>query len=408
VIDPLDLVYGADFAEVVAKTLPGAPEQEAFTKFKKAYPSAAQMGKGFPPFGADALRFTLATFPPTNRRIALALKRLEGYRFFVNKIWNATRFSLEHLQPLTHLPEGTPEPRGFYNRYILSRLGQAARIANRGIEGFRVDEAANELYRFFWNDFCDWYVELTKMVFTGPEEGEGDREREREETRHTLAHVLETSLRLLHPLMPFVTEELWQRVPKAASRPASIALAPYPRAEVDGRVDVAVEREMDLVQAIIGAARTVRSEHEIKPAERVSVWLRVENRDSALADLISRHVPAIRALVKTAGDPQLAGAGDRREAGTVVTVVPSDLGTVEVLVGLRGLVPKGKELARIDRELKRLDKDLSALDKKLQSSGFVDRAPKEVVAEAHAQRKAMAEARERVISSRALADELED
>ncbi|WP_394822427.1 valine--tRNA ligase [Pendulispora albinea] len=407
VIDPLDLIHGADFAEVVSKTLPGAPEQEALTKFKKAYPSAAQMGKGFPPFGADALRFTLATFPPTNRRIALALKRLEGYRFFVNKVWNATRFSLENLRDLTRaggaLPEGTPEPKGFYNRYILSRLGQAARIANRGIGSFRVDEAANELYRFFWNDFCDWYVELTKIVFQSS--AETASEEEQEETRHTLAHVLESSLRLLHPLMPFVTEELWQRVPKPSSRPVSVALAPYPT-EDDGRIDLAVEREMELVQAIIGAARTVRSEHEIKPAERVPVWLRVTDLASQ-GERIARHLPAIRTLVKTADDPKVIGPTDGREAGTVVTVVPSDLGAVEVLVGLRGLVPREKELARIDREIKRVDRELAAIDKKLQSKGFVDRAPKEVVDEAHGQRKALSEARERILASRTLADELE-
>jgi len=299
---------------------------------------------------------------------------------------------------------GTPEPAGFYNRYILSRLGQAANIANRGIESFRVDEAANELYRFFWNDFCDWYVELTKIVFA-PAEGEEVRETEREETRAVLAHVLESSLRLLHPLMPFVTEELWQRVPRPASRPASVALAPYPT-EGDGRIDAAVEREMALVQAIIGAARTVRSEHEIGPRERVPLFLRVES--PAAGELIARHLPAIRSLVKTAGDPAVGSTRDKREAGTVVTVVPSDLGAVEVQVGLRGLVSKAKELLRIDRELKRLDKDLAGLDKKLGSSGFVDRAPKEVVEEARGQRKAMAEARERVLASRTLADELGD
>jgi len=400
VIDPLDLIHGADFAEVVSKTLPGAPEQEALTKFKKAYPSSAQMGKGFPAFGADALRFTLATFPPTNRRIALALKRLEGYRFFVNKIWNATRFSLENLKPLTTTPEGTPQPQGFYNRYILSRLGQAAQIANRGIGAFRVDEAANELYRFFWNDFCDWYVELTKIVF----QVSTDNEAEREETRHTLAHVLESSLRLLHPLMPFVTEDLWQRVPKPPSRPVSIALAPYPT-EADGRIDAAVEREMTLVQAIIGAARTVRSEHEIKPGEKVPVWLRVADVANQ-GERIARHVPAIRALVKTVDDPKVIGPSDARESGTVVTVVASDFGAVEVMVGLRGLVSREKELARIDREIKRTDRELATLDKKLQSSGFVERAPKEVVDEAHAQRNALAEARERILASRALADEL--
>jgi valyl-tRNA synthetase len=396
VIDPLDLIYGADFTEVVKKALPGAPEAEALAKFKKSYPSAAQMGKGFPTFGADALRYTLATFPPSAKRIALAPKRIEGYRFFINKVWNATRYVLENLAGMTEIAERPPEPKSLYGRAILAQLDRATQITYDGFQAFRIDEAANELYRFFWTDFCDWFVELSKVELkTGSAE-------QQTETRNVLAYVLEATLRLLHPMMPFVTEELWQRTPKPKGRPKSIALAPYPKPG-DTKYDAAVIREMEIVKSVISAARTVRSEHEIHPAAQLEVSIRA---DGPLLEMLKRHAPAIDALVKTTG-ARFEARNANRQVGTIVTVVPTDGGTVEVLVGLKGHVTKAQELARIEREIKRIDKDLAALDKKLGSPGFVDKAPKEVVEESRAQKKGFEEARARLLESKALADELE-
>jgi valyl-tRNA synthetase len=398
VIDPLDLIHGADFAEMVKKTLPGAPEAEAMAKFKKAYPSAAQMGKGFPAFGADALRFTLATYPPSNRRIALAPKRLEGYRHFANKIWNATRFSLDNLKGFTWRGDASaPKPKGLYNRWILSRLAHAIEVSNAGIESFRVDEAANEIYRFFWNDFCDWYIELTKPTLTKAEDPLYA------ETRQTLAYVLEASLRLLHPMMPFITEELWQRVPKPASRRVSIAFGPYPQ-NADVAVDAAAERDMDVVKSVITAARTVRSEHEVHPGSPVPLTLRVD--DDATRALLEANAAALKQLVKTTESIPFEKTGGAKSPGTVTSIVPMERGSIEVLVNLKGLVTKEQEMARIEREMKRIDKDVAAIDKKLSAKGFVDRAPKEVVEETHAQRKALVEARGRLEEAKALAAEL--
>ncbi|MBK6698263.1 MAG: valine--tRNA ligase [Myxococcales bacterium] len=394
VIDPLDLIYGAEFTEIVKKALPGAPEAEALAKFRKAYPSTAQMGKGFPAFGADALRYTLATFPPSAKRIALAPKRIEGYRFFLNKVWNATRFVLGNLGDLASIPETRPEPKSLYGRAILAQLDHATRVSHEAFATFRIDDAANELYRFFWTDFCDWYVELTKMELKS-----GSPEQQAE-TRHVLAYVLEASLRLMHPLMPFVTEELWQRTPRPLSRPKSIALAPYPAAKAD--VDEAALSEMTLVRNVISAARTVRSEHEIHPAAQLDVSIR---GPEAVLTTLKRHGGAIAALVKTTGE-RFESPDAQRAAGTVVAVIPTELGTVEVLVSLKGHVTKEQELSRIERELKRIDKDIAALAKKLSSAGFVDRAPAEVVVEARAQLRSFEEAKERLVSARALADEL--
>jgi valyl-tRNA synthetase len=405
VIDPLDLIYGATFADVTKKTLPGAPEAEALAKFKKAYPSAAQMGAGFPAFGADALRFTLATFPPTNKRIALAPKRIEGNRHFLNKIWNATRFAEGHLAGVVRTSTARPEVTGFYNRWILSRLRATLAIANEGLRTFRVDEAANGLYHFFWDDFCAWYLELTKPIFLHAERDPGLVA----ETRSTLVHVLDAALRALHPMMPFMTEELWQRLPKPPGHAISIALAPYPVADVEGERHDVVDAEMSLLQAVIGAARTIRSEHEVV-APPVPLRLRTSLKDAY--DVLVRERLAIETLVRTQGpvtiDPSTDG---RREPGTVVSIVTvvaasGVSGTVEVMVGLKGLVDPSKERSRVQREKKSVEKDLAVMDKKLSSASFLERAPAEVVAEAKAQRAALAEAKERLEKAEGLADEL--
>jgi valyl-tRNA synthetase len=408
VIDPLDLVHGTSFAEMVKKTLPGAPEAEALAKFKKAYPSAAAMGSGFPAFGADAVRFTLATYPPSNKRIALAPKRIEGNRHFLNKIWNATRLALDLLGPQTDgataLTEEKPAPSHFYNRWIVSRFASAASAAHEGLGAFRIDEAANASYRFFWNDLCDWYLEIVKPILRDPADPSAGIVRE---TRQTLAFVLEGSLRLMHPLMPFITEELWQRVPRPKSRKASIAFGPYPsesEVELAAGPRAEVERRMAQLQAVISAARTVRSEHEIHPAAEIP--LRVRAADLQTLESLRQEAPTIRFLVKTAGDPIFEVPTRDREPGTTVSVVPSDRGPIEVLIGLKGLVMADKERARVDRELKKIEKDLAALDKKLGSAGFVDRAPKDVVDEAQRQRASMVDAKVRLEDARRLSEEL--
>jgi valyl-tRNA synthetase len=410
VIDPLDLVNGTTFAKMV-------PDADAMTKFKKAYPSAAAMGSGFPAFGADAVRFTLATYPPSNKRIALAPKRIEGNRHFLNKIWNATRLALELLGDFSwdaahaaspqgdRSPAGGAAPKGFTNRWIRSRFAATCATVHAGLEDFRIDEAANAAYRFFWNDLCDWYLEIVKPVLRAQADGTFTRPGEVSETRATLAHVLEGSLRLLHPLMPFITEELWQRVPRPASRKASVAFGPYPRPE-DEKALLApeIESEMAMLQEVISAARTVRSEHDVD--KKADVPLAVRSSEPAIVAALRGHLDIVRLLVKTKGDPIFEATGGAREAGTTVSVLSSARGAIEVLVGLKGLVVKADELARIDREIKKTEKDLAALDKKLGSPGFVDRAPREVVEESRQQRGALAQAKTRLEEARVLAEEL--
>jgi valyl-tRNA synthetase len=408
VIDPLDLIGGTNFSEMVKKTLPGAPEAEALAKFKKAYPSAAAMGSGFPAFGADAVRFTLATYPPSNKRIALAPKRLEGNRRFLNKIWNATRLALDLLGGFqwpseTNGRESTPAPKGFYNRWIRSRFAAACAEVHDGLDGFRVDEASHAMYRFFWNDLCDWYLELVKPVLRARPDGSFADAAAVPETRATLAYVLEGSLRLMHPLLPFITEELWQRVPRPAHRKVSIAFGPYPTKDDEkGSRDPEVEGWMELLKSVISAARTVKSEHEIK----VDIPLHLRSGTPEVLAFLREHRGSIHFLVQTQGDPAFEAPGGPREPGTTVSVVPSTHGPIEVLVPLKGLVTRADELERIERGLKKIAKELTTIDKKLGAPGFVDRAPKEVVEETQAQRAAFLEAKTRLEAAKALASEL--
>jgi len=370
VIDPLDLIHGATFEEVVAKALPGAPQDEALKKFKKAYPSAATMGTGFSAYGADALRFTLATYSPQAKRIPLSPKKLEGYRNFCNKIWNATRYALGYLEGAV-VTGAAPPATVLPNRWILSRLAAVIADTHRGIDEFRLDEASLGLYHFFRGELCDWYLEITKPIFSagGPLAVE---------TRDVLAHVLEVTLRLLHPFIPFITEELWQRVPRPAGSPASLVLASYPGAEAAAR-DAEAERDMGTLQAAIGAARSIRAEHDLPRSDELPLTLRTS--DPRVEALLRAQTGAIRFLVNTAGDPVIEARGAARPKGAVMHMA-SD---VEVLVQLTGLVEGAKEAARVDREIKKAEKDLAALQKKLGLPSFAEKAPPEVVVEAHAQ-----------------------
>ncbi|HMJ14623.1 MAG TPA: valine--tRNA ligase, partial [Polyangiaceae bacterium] len=392
-IDPLDLIQGADFDTVVQKALPGAPVQEALAQFKKSYPSVAQMGQGFPAYGADALRYTLCSYSPQAKRIALSPKRIEGYRNFCNKIYNAVRYALGHIggeSPSGEVPTATL----LVNRWILSRLAHAVSESTRGIDEFRLDEGSGALYHFFWDELCDWYLEITKPIFASGSEAD------RAETRLVLAHAVETALRALHPYVPFITEELWQRVPRPSTRPVSVALSPYPTA-ADGRADEAAESAMTTLMSVIGAARSVRSEHAVHPGAQVP--LRVRSARADVRELLTRESRTIATLVKTEGAPVVEAPGGERPRGFVLSAV-SDC---EVLVGLAGHVEKAKEAERIKRDQKRIEKDIAVLEKRLSNASFVSKAPPEVVAEARTLLEDLRQQLQRLLEAEKLLDELE-
>ncbi len=398
VIDPLDLIYGADFDAVVQKALPGAPKDEALKKFQKAYPSTAKMGEGFEAYGTDALRWTLCSYSPQSKRIPLSPKKIEGFRNFCNKIWNATRFLLPYLDgaEVTATP---PRPTLRINRWILDRFADMAAVMNQGMDEFRFDDATAAMYRFFWGELCDWYLEVCKPLLATGADATVD-EGTRKETRDTFAYVLEASLRCIHPVMPFITEELWQRVARPADSPASIALTRLPT-ERDGRRDADAAREMAIVQAVVTAARTIRSEREVHPGAVVPVVLR--SNDPAVRELLESERGAIQTLVKTE-DLTVEPSGGERPRGAALGVGAG----VEVLVLLKGIVAFDKEAARIERELKKTEKNLAAIEKKLGSKGFAERAPADVV---EASQRELGEMKERLTllaEAKTLADELKD
>jgi valyl-tRNA synthetase len=252
-----------------------------------------------------------------------------------------------------------------------------------GMDEFRIDEAALAAYHFFWTDLCDWYLEIAKPYLRKQADGTFAHPEYVAETRATLAYVLEGSLRLLHPLLPFVTEDLWQRVPKPRARKSSIAFGPYPTDQAEaGARDPAAEREMETLQAVVSAARTERSEYDLD--KRADVPMLVRAADASVVALLRAHADVIRVLVRTKGDPRFEGAGER-PAGFVRRTVATGYGAVDVAIGLGGLVTAEQLTSRValgERRLQAAEQQVTQLEKKLGSSGFVERAKPEVVEEA--------------------------
>jgi valyl-tRNA synthetase len=362
VIDPLAVISGAKLDELIDNARRGGAKESGLDYLRRTYPD------GFAAYGADALRFTLLSYSPHTTKIALSIKRIEGYRNFANKLWNAARYALMNLEGTpAQARQQLPAAEHFANGWIVSRLAAAIEATHKGVTEYRLDDAANALYHFVWHELCDWYLELAKPLLASANPALV------EETRGVLVHTLETALRLLHPMMPFITEEIWQRVPKAASAGKTIMLAPYPELTRDARRAPELEREMGVLQAVIVAARAIRSERDIHP--RLPLPLKLQSDDTALQALLQRERGAIAALVNANVTVEGLGAAAADAQSSASTRVEG----VTLVVPLEGLIDNAKERERMERQLQKLDKDLAAIDKKLGNPGFVERAPAEVV-----------------------------
>jgi valyl-tRNA synthetase len=316
-------------------------------------------------FGTDAFRFTLAAFAAQGRDVRLSEERLAGYRNFANKIWNAARFALMNLEGFDPDPVKYGElPLSAGDKWILHRLNETARETNRALEEYRYNEAAMGLYQFTWSEFCDWYVELSKkdLYCDDPER--------KATTRYVLWHVLEQLLRLLHPFMPFITEEIWQTLP--GSRPVrSIMLAPYPKPGARREFPEAAA-DMEKVMAVIGAIRNIRGEMEVPPSKEIAVILSCGSNESLA--LMKHNEGAIVSLARVA---DLAIGRDIERPEDASVQVAAD---VQIFVPLRGIVNVEEEEKRLKKEIGKIDKDIAFLSKKLENPSFVERAPAEVVA----------------------------
>ena len=360
VIDPVDLIDGIDLEKLLEKRTTGLRKPETAPKVEEA--TKKLFPEGIPSMGADALRFTMASYASLGRSVNFDFKRAEGYRNFCNKIWNATNFVLMNTenQDCGYGATAT-EPRGysFPDMWIIGRLNQTIEQVTQAYETYRFDLAAETLYSFVWNDYCDWYLELAKVQL---QTGCASRQRA---TRHTLLRVLETALRLLHPIIPFITEELWQTVaPMCDAKTAdSIMLARFPEADREQIVQTTFE-QMTVLQDLIGAVRNLRGEMGIQP--NVKAPLFVESADD-LADYL-KYLPMMTRLT---------------EAQQVAALPESEDAPVAVCNGARLMlkveIDKAAETARLSKEAEKLQKALDKLNAKLSKPGYTEKAPAHLV-----------------------------
>ena len=358
VIDPVDLIDGIDLDKLLVKRTTGLRKPETAPKVEEA--TKKLFPEGIPSMGADALRFTMASYASFGRSVNFDFKRAEGYRNFCNKIWNATNFVLMNTENQDCGQDETqPLAYTFADQWIIGRLQQTEAAAAEAFETYRFDLVAQTLYEFVWNDYCDWYIELAKVqIQTGCPTT-------RRTTRRTLVRVLEAALRLLHPIIPFITEELWQAVaPLANAKTAdSIMLAAYPKADPEKIVQAAFDQIAQL-QDLIGAVRNLRGEMGIQP--NVKAPLFVESADD-LADYL-KYLPMMTRLT---------------EAQQVAALPESEDAPVAVCNGARLMlkveIDKAAETARLSKEAEKLQKALDKLNAKLSKPGYTEKAPAHLV-----------------------------
>ncbi len=366
ILDPLDLIDGIELEALVQKRTSGMMQPHLAEKIARQ--TRADFCNGIPAFGTDALRFTFAALASTGRDIKFDLSRTEGYRNFCNKLWNAARYVLMNTEGQDCGAEpGAIVEHSAADRWILTRLQHSIRLVDEAIRGYRFDQAAQAIYEFTWNEFCDWYLELSKPVLTGPNVSPEAKRG----TRQTLVRTLETLLRLAHPIMPFITEEIWQRVaPLAGARGETLMLQPYPVADPH-LMDEAAVAEMDWVMAFILGVRRIRGEMNIPPGKPLPMLLgHTSQRDREWA---VRYRPYLDFLARTQSLTVLADGDEGPEAATAL------VGGMKVLIPLAGLIDKEAELTRLDKEIGRLQVELARIEAKLGNPSFTDKAPAAVV-----------------------------
>jgi valyl-tRNA synthetase len=366
-IDPLDVIDGVTFGDLLEKSTQGlmlaSHKETAAKRIKREFPT------GIDAYGADALRFTFASLSTLGRTLNFDLKRCEGYRSFCNKLWNATRFVLMNTEGKdVGLDESAPLEPSVVDRWIASRLQRTEREVIQALADYRFDVAARAIYEFVWDEYCDWYVELAKAQLAGGNEAQ------QRATRRTLVRVLEATLRLAHPVIPFITEELWQKVaPLAGKSGDSIMVAPFPVPD-EARIDEPAEREMSLVKEVVNAARNLRSTMGLSPAVKAPMYI---------ADHVpglERHAAAIASLARLS-EVRFVAALPQEDAPVAITPAAKVMLHVEI--------DRAAERARLGKEIDRLDAQMTKDRSSLDNQAFVAKAPAAVVEQ---MRKRLAEA----------------
>ena len=370
VFDPLDIIDGIELEPLVEKRTTAVMQTHQIERIEKL--TRKNFPDGIPAFGTDAMRFTFAALATTGRDVVFAPGRIEGYRNFCNKLWNATRYVLMQAEDKDTglLADGTDNPDvvlSLADKWIISRLQHVeARIEQYSINS-RLDLIAHDLYAFVWEDYCDWYLELSKPVLFN----EQTPENEQRGTRRTLVRVLETILRLNHPIIPFITEECWQYVaPLAGKTGKSIMIQPYPESD-SSKIDTQAETELEWVKTFVSGVRRIRSEMDIPPGKPLSLLL--QNASDNDKNLYSDNHAFIETLAKIEQSTWLEDNDEAPESATAL------VGEMKILIPLAGLIDKDAELARLEKEIGKLQVNVDKTTAKLVNKNFVDKAPGAVV-----------------------------
>lgn len=365
VLDPLDIVDGIDLETLLAKRTSGMMQPKLAEKIAKQ--TKAEFPDGIASYGTDALRFTFCSLATTGRDVKFDMGRVEGYRNFCNKLWNAANFVIENTDGQDTGINGEQVDLSPVDRWIISALQRCEQDVTRHLDAFRFDLATQALYEFVWDEYCAWYLELVKPVLWD-ENAPIERQRG---TRRTLVRVLEVILRLAHPFMPFITEEIWQRIKgQAGVSGETLMLQPWPVAN-ESRIDAAAEGDIEWVKQLMLGVRQIRGEMKISMAKRIDVIL----ANASTSDLrrLNDNAPLLNKLAKFESVKVLAAGEEAPMSATAL------VGDMQVLVPMAGLIDKEAELARLDKEIQRLEGEAKRVGGKLANEGFVAKAPAEVL-----------------------------
>ena len=364
VLDPLDIIDGIDLESLVAKRTSDLMKPELAPKIERM--TRDHFPEGIAAHGTDALRFTFASLATTGRDVVFDMGRVEGYRNFCNKLWNAARYVLMNTEGQDTGLGDDPVELSVADRWIISRLQRTEEAVIRNLENYRLDQASQAVYEFIWDEYCDWYLELSKPILHQAEDPAALRG-----TRRTLVRVLEAVLRLIHPLMPFVSEDIWQRIaPLAGVEGETIMRQPYPQPD-EARQDEAAEAEVAWQQAFILAVRRIRGEMNIAPNKSLPVLL--VNADGSDRERVERYRWFLDFLARLESVTVLDDASDAPESAMALA------GDMEVRVPMAGLIDKDAELTRLDKERTRLAREVERTEGKLANDNFVNKAPADVV-----------------------------
>jgi valyl-tRNA synthetase len=372
VLDPLDLIDGISLDDLLAKRTTGLMQPEMAPKIEAA--TRRHFPDGIPAYGTDALRFTFTALAGTGRDIKFDLGRIVGYRNFCNKLWNATRYVLQNTEDA----DCSAGSSMLADRWIVARLQQVSENVAAHMKDYRFDLVARDLYEFVWNDYCDWYIELSKPVLYS----DAYSAEAKSAARHTLLGVLESILRLLHPVMPYITEELWQRVaPLAGVDGETVMHCRYPQAD-SGLVDETALTEIEWLKKFVMGVRQIRSEMDIKPGKPLPVLCQGGSPHDRQS--IEGNLELLQALARLESITWLEADQPAPESAT------SLVGEMKLLIPLAGLIDKQAELQRLQKNILKHEQDVERISAKLANDNFVSRAPAEVV---HREKEKLADAR---------------